>query len=370
MVQIPLVDLKAQYEIYKEEIDEAVSKVISNTAFVGGPFVKSFEENFATFCGTKFAIGVANGTCALFLALIALDIEPGDEIIVPTNTFIATAEAVTAVGAKPVFVDVEPLTYNIDPDEIKKSITKKSRAIIPVHLYGQPADMESIQEIADTHHLEVIEDAAQAHEAQYGNKRVGGFGRLACFSFYPGKNLGAYGDAGAVVTNDERLFRKIAMLRDHGRKTKYYYEMPGFNMRMDGIQGAILDVKLRHLPKWNKARQNIAARYSALLENTPEIKTPQIARDRTHVFHLYVVETDKRDELKQHLNGQGIGSGIHYPVPLHLQPAYQHFNYREGDMPVSEKASQRILSLPIYPELSEENITRVVNAIKNFYNKD
>jgi dTDP-4-amino-4,6-dideoxygalactose transaminase len=330
-----------------------------------GQNVKAFEKEFAAFCGAKHALGVANGTEALMLALRACDVGEGDEVITAANTFIATAEAVTSTGAQVVFADVNPDTYNIEVSEIEHRITPKTKAIIPVHLYGQPADMDPINEIARKHGLRVIEDAAQAHGAEYNGRRAGNLGEVACFSFYPGKNLGAYGDSGAVVTNDPEIARKIGMLRNHGRAEKHEHQMEGLNSRMDEIQGAVLRVKLRHLSDWNDLRRTKAELYNRLLEDV-DVTVPVAADNVQHVYHLYVIRTTKRNALRTHLGDNGISTGIHYPRPLHLQPAYRHLNHSEGDFPISEAYSRQILSLPMCPELSEEGIERVCSEIKVF----
>lgn len=363
--KIPLVDLKAQYAAIKEEIDAAIRRVLESCSFVGGEELERFEERFAAFCEVKYAIGVGNGTDALFLALRALGIGPGDEVIVPAFTFIATAEAVSATGARPIFVDVDEKTATLDPEAMKAAITPRTVAVIPVHLYGRAAAMEPILEIARRHGLAVVEDAAQAHGARYQGRRVGSLGTIGCFSFYPSKNLGAYGDGGAVVTNDESLARRIRMLRDHGRTQKYVHEMEGFNSRLDSLQAAILNVKLNYLEQWNRRRETIAARYQALLSNLPNIQLFAPARAEEHVYHLYVVRLKNRDYLMQEMSKKGIQTGIHYPLPLHLQPAYRSHGYREGDFPVSECLSREVLSLPMFAELEEgkqEYIVRVVQA--------
>lgn len=363
-MNIPLVDLKAQYQSIKSEIDNAIQGILDNTAFIGGQAVRDFETNFARFCTAKHCVGVASGTDALFLALQALDIGHGDEVIVPANSFIATSEVVTAVGAKVVFVDVDEHSYNIDVSKIEDKITARTRAIIPVHLYGQPADMDPINEIADRHNLKVIEDSAQAHGAEYKGTRTGTLGDVACFSFYPGKNLGAYGDAGAVVTNDREIAKKVRMMANHGRLKKYDHLFEGVNSRLDGIQAAILDVKLKHLEDWTASRRKIAASYNDLLSDLEEVVLPKEEPYAKHVYHLYVIRTANRDVVKECLEEKGISTGIHYPTPLHLQPSYKYLGHKEGDFPVTEQCSKEILSLPMFPELGRKEIEKIVQLTK------
>jgi dTDP-4-amino-4,6-dideoxygalactose transaminase len=363
---IPFVDLKVQYNSIKDEIDEAVQRVLDTTSFIMGKDLIKFEEEFALFCDVKHAIGVANGSDALILALKACGIGEGDEVITVPHTFIATTEAISNVGGKVVFVDIDPKTYTIDVPKIEEKITEKTKAIIPVHLYGQPADMDPIMELAKKYNLKVIEDAAQAHGAEYKGKKVGSIGDVGCFSFYPGKNLGAYGDAGIVVTNNERMAEKVRLLRNHGRITKKYeHEIEGYSSRLDNLQAAILRVKLRHLNKWNDSRRNNANRYNELLSNIGGTITPYEADYAKHVYHLYVIRTEERDKLREELKSKGIATGIHYPIPLHLQPAYNYLGYREGDFPVTEECSQKILSLPMFAELTDEQIEEIVKIIKN-----
>jgi len=364
---IPFVDLKAQYESIKEEIDAAIAEVISNTAFIGGPFVKSFESAFAEFCNVKHCVGVGNGTDALFIALKALGIGDGDEVITSANSFIATSEAITMTGAKVVFVDINPTTYNIDVEQIEEKITKNTKAIIPVHLYGQPADMDSILDLAKKHNLKIIEDAAQAHGAVYKGRQIGSIGDMACFSFYPGKNLGAYGDAGAIVTDDEDLAVKVRMIANHGRVEKYNHEIEGTNSRLDGLQAAILEVKLRHLPEWTESRRKNAYLYNELLKNT-NLVTPIEIADINAVYHLYVVKVkaDIRRKFQDYLKTKEISSGIHYPIALPNLKAYEYLGYSEGDFPVASRASYEIVSLPMFPELKESQIEYITKAIKEF----
>jgi dTDP-4-amino-4,6-dideoxygalactose transaminase len=362
-MSIPLVDLKAQYRACKDEIDAAIQDVVDNTSFIMGPKLKQFEDDFAAFCRAKQAIGVASGTEALQMAFLALGIGPGDEVITTSHTFFATAEMLGHLGARPVFVDIDLGTYNIDPAKIEAAITPRTRALLPVHLYGQPAEMDAILKIAEKHGLPVIEDAAQAHGAEYKGRRVGSMGRIACFSFYPGKNLGAYGDAGAVVTDDDELADKIRMLRDHGRREKYEHLVEGWPARMDTLQAAILRAKLRHLEEWNEARRRHAARYNELLADLDVVRPYEPEHVRA-VYHLYVIRVDRRDEVLRALNERGIGAGIHYPIPLHLQPAYEYLGYERGDLPLTEEAADQVLSLPLYPELTEEQIQEVVGTLR------
>jgi len=364
---IPFVDLKAQYDSIKEEIDEAIQSVLNNTSFIMGEELKKFEEEFARFCDSKYAIGVANGSDALILALRACGIGEGDEVITVPHTFISTAEAISIVGGKIVFTDINPKNYTIDVTKIEEKITGRTRAIIPVHLYGQPADMDPIIKLAKKYNLRIIEDAAQAHGAEYKGKKVGSIGDEACFSFYPGKNLGAYGDAGMVVTNNEEIAEKVKLLRNHGRITKKYeHEIEGYSSRLDNLQAAILRVKLKYLNKWNESRRRNAKKYNELLKNIGGIITPHEADYAKHVYHLYVIATENRDKLREELKSEGIATGIHYPIPLHLQPAYNYLGFKRGDFPITDECSQKILSLPMFAELNDEQIENIVEIIKNF----
>lgn len=366
-MQVPFLDLKTQYVAIKDEIHAAVNEVMERTAFAGGPFVAQFEKEFASFCNCRQAIGVGNGTDALWLSLIALGIGPGDEVITVPNTFIATFEAINYCGAKPVFVDIDETTHTMNPELIKAAITQKTKAIIPVHLFGQTADMDPIMAIAREHGLYVIEDACQAHGATYKNRKAGSIGDTGCFSFYPGKNLGAYGEAGAVTTNNDAVAEKIRMLRDHGQTKKYYHSLIGWNARMDGIQGAILSVKLKYLADWNEARRKHAAKYTQLLSSVKEVITPREAADNEHIYHIYAIRIKERDKLMAYLAEKGISCNIHYPVPIHLQDAYSSLNNDRGSFPVSEKCAAEYLSLPMYAELTADQIDWVVNQIKVFY---
>ncbi len=364
-MKIPLVDLKAQYDTIKNEIHTAIFHTLETSQFILGEGVEGFEQDFAKYCGTRFAVGTNSGTSALHMALLALGIGPGDEVITVSQTFIATAEAISWVGARPVFIDIDEKTYCMDPSKIEKAVTKKTKVILPVHLYGHPADMDPILAAAEKHHLWVVEDACQAHGALYKGKRVGGLGHAACFSFYPGKNLGAYGEGGAVVTNDPDMATKIRKLRNHGGLRKYEHEMIGMNARLEGIQGAILRVKLPFLDQWNEQRRKNAARYHDLLKRL-DVVLPEEASYAKSVFHVYVVRIKDRDRLNAYLNDHGISSIIHYPVPNHLLPFYRALGYKEGALPVTEKVSKEVLSLPLYPELTEEQMRYVAETIQSF----
>ncbi len=362
-MQIPLVDLKAQYASIKFEVDAAIQRVLDNTSFILGQEVAEFEAAFARYVDAKGAVGIASGTAALSLSLLACGVGPGDEVITTAHTFIATAEAISHVGARPVFVDIDPRTYTLAPNCVEDAITPHTRAILPVHLYGQPADMAPLLEIAQRRSLWLIEDAAQAHGAEYRGKRCGALGHLACFSFYPGKNLGAYGDAGAVTGNDETLLAKVRKLRDHGRISKYEHDEIGYGERLDALQAAVLGVKLPHLEAWTEARRAHARLYSWLLADC-DVVTPYELPDVRHVYHLYVIRTSRREEMLAHLKTRGIGAGVHYPTPLHRQPAYLKQGYGSVRLPITEKAAADVLSLPMYPELTEDQIQTVVDAIK------
>jgi dTDP-4-amino-4,6-dideoxygalactose transaminase len=359
---IPFVDLKAQYNSIKTEIDAAVFKALDSTQFVLGSEVVALEAEFSHYCDAEYGIAVNTGTSALHLALLAAGISPGDEVITTPFTFVATVAAICYTGATPVFVDIDPISYTIDVRQIEAAITPRTKAIVPVHLYGQPADMDPILDIARRYGLTVIEDAAQAHRAEYKGQRVGSIGDLGCFSFYPGKNLGAYGEGGMIVTNNPEYAHKIEMLRDWGQKRKYHHVLKGYNYRMDGLQGAILRVKLRHLDKWTQARRAIAAEYDKLLAKA-DVITPTVMPYSHHAYHIYAVRSQSRDALQQQLHEQGIQTGIHYPIPVHLQPAYADLGYQLGDFPHAELAAQEVLSLPMFAELSPEQIEIVSDAI-------
>ena len=366
-MDIPLVDLKAQYDAIKVEIDQAIRNVIYDAAFIKGRYVKDFEDIFARTIGVKHCIGVGNGTDALFIAMRTLGIGQGDEVITTANSFIATSEAITMTGAKIVFVDIDPITFNIDINKIEEKITSKTKAIIPVHLYGHPADLGPIIKIAKKHHISVIEDAAQAHLAEYKGKVVGGIGDMGCFSFYPGKNLGAYGDAGAIVTNYDEFAQNARMFSDHGRISKFDHEFEGFNSRMDGLQGAILKIKLKHLGSWTEKRRKVASLYGEMLKEITDIIKPKEATYARHVYHLYVIRIKERDALKEFLQSKSIATGIHYPLALPNLSAYRYLGHVPSDFPVSSRYQDEILSLPIYPELNEDQIQYITNSLKEFF---
>lgn len=365
-VTIPFLDLKSQFESIRNEIMDALDKVLVSGQFVGGEWVERFEEQFARFVGSRFAIGVGSGTAALELALKTAGVAADDEVIVPANSFFATAEAVSNIGARPMFGDVNPLTFHLDATSVGRLITPRTRAIIAVHLYGRAMDMTALQEVAERHALTIIEDAAQAHGTERNGVSVGGSGRLTCFSFYPGKNLGAYGDGGAVTCNDPVHAERLRLLRDHGSPAKYVHVIVGTNSRLDAIQAAVLSVKLRYLREWNARRIQHAMAYVARLRNAC-VQVPEVPSGREHNFHLFVVRVKNRDLLRQHLQARGIGTGIHYPQPLHLTPAYRELGYAmPGSLPVSEALAQEILSLPMYPELSDDQIDQVSETIVQF----
>ncbi|WP_428425429.1 DegT/DnrJ/EryC1/StrS family aminotransferase [Pararhizobium sp.] len=362
---IPFLDLKAQYASIKDEIDTAVLGVLASAQYVLGPEVSQFEEEFAAYCDAKHAVAVNTGTSALHLALLAAGVGPGDEVITVPFTFVATVSAVCYAGALPVFVDVEPVTLTMDPAKLEAAITPRTKAIVPVHLYGQMADMDAIMAIAGRHGIAVIEDACQAHGAEYKGRRAGSIGASGCFSFYPGKNLGACGEGGIVVTNNDAHAKAIRMLRDWGQERRYHHLVKGFNYRMDGIQGAILRVKLRHLDAWTAARRTHAARYSSLLSGLDTVETPTEVAYRRHVYHVYAIRCRDRDALHRALEAEGIQSGLHYPIPVHLQKAHEDLGYRPGDFPVSEAAARSVLSLPIYPEMTARQVEQVVAAVEH-----
>lgn len=367
-MKIPFLDLRAQYNSINEEVQASIQDVFNDTAFASGPYVEKFESNFSSFCNAKYCIAVNSGTSALHLALLAHGISPGDEIITVPNSFIATTWAISYCGAKPIFVDVDPQTWLINTDLIEKAITPKTKAILPVHLYGQPANMIHVNEIAKKYNLTVIEDAAQAHAATYKGEKIGSLGNTTCFSFYPGKNLGAYGEGGAIVTDDKEMALKMQKLRNHGQSERYYHDLLGYNYRMDGLQGAILNVKLKYLAQWTNKRNEIALNYQKSLNIIDAIQTPYINEEVTSAFHLYVIHTDKREILNNYLNEKGISTGFHYPVPIHLQKPYLSLNHSKGDFPISEFNAEKCLSLPMYPELNEEQISYISNTIINYFN--
>ncbi|MDH7514082.1 MAG: DegT/DnrJ/EryC1/StrS family aminotransferase [Clostridiales bacterium] len=365
---IPIIDLKAQYASIEREIDEAIKRVLRSGHFILGPEVEALEKEVANLCGCKYGIGVASGTDALILAIKAVGIGPGDEVITTPFTFVATASSIVHCGAKPVFVDIDPLTFNINPDLIEKAITKKTKAIIPVHLYGQPAEMDKIMEIARAHNLIVIEDAAQAIGAKYKGRPVGQFGIAGCLSFFPTKSLGGYGDGGMVVTNDAELAERVGMLRIHGSKPRYYYHIIGANSRLDALQAAIIRAKLPYLAGWTVQRQMLANQYDKALSNVHLIKIPFRAPSCSHIFHQYTIRVTggKRDPLKSFLADRGVASAVYYPMPLHLQSCFRELDYKQGDFPESEKASHEVISLPMFPELSEKELYLISNAVADF----
>jgi len=376
-MQVPFVDLKTQYKQIEHEVLPMITEAMANGAFIGGPQVLNFEAEFAEFCDSAYCAGVNSGTDALRFALMVVGVGPDDEVITVPNTFIATTEAISQVGATPAFVDIDEQTYNMDPnklDEYLKSRNRQSaignriRAVIPVHLYGQPADMDPIVEIALDHNLAVVEDACQAHGALYKGRKAGSLSTVGCFSFYPGKNLGAYGEGGAIVTQDEETANKIRMLRDHGQAKKYFHDMEGYNGRLDAIQAGVLRIKLKRLSDWNQSRREHAALYNELLSDTDGITLPFEADFARSVYHLYVILVDDREGLQKLLGDKGIATGLHYPLPLHLQKAYEHLDYKEGSFPVTEKVAKTLLSLPMYPELTRQQIEYVAASIKEFMN--
>ncbi len=368
-MSIPLVDLKAQYKQIEDEINEAIQGVVRSGQFILGPEVEAFESEMATYCDTKYAIGVASGTDALQLALLACGIKPGDEVITTPFTFIATAETIAKCGATPVFADIDPKTYNIDPVKLESKINNKTKAILPVHLYGQPVDINPILDLARRYELKIVEDCAQALGAEYKGKKVGSLGDVGCLSFFPSKVLGAYGDGGMIVTNDPDIAERARILRNHGCKEKYYHLIPGFNSRLDSLQAAILRVKLRHLNEWIELRRQKASLYCQPLERVDGIKPPYVAPYSYHIFNYYTIRLNlrsKRDKLKEFLSSQDVATAIYYPLSLHLQEVYKPLGYRPSDFPRSEQAQEEVLSLPIYPELEDQQIKETVRLIKVF----
>lgn len=363
---VPFVDLKAQYAALKPELDSAIQDVLVRCDFIFGKDVAAFEEEFARYCDAAHAIGVSTGTDALRLALLAAGIGPGDEVITAANTFIATTEAISQVGATFRLVDVDTRTFNMEPGEVDAAVTPRTKALLPVHLYGQPADMDPILAVAQRRGLLVIEDACQAHGARYKGRRAGSMGDLAAFSFYPAKNLGAYGDAGAVVTHSPDLARQVRLLQNHGQKSKYEHVTEGYCNRLDTIQAAVLRVKLRYLDDWNARRRQVAAWYDERLADLPVVR-PSVADGVEHVYHLYVIRTEDRDALQAHLAERGIGTGLHYPIPLHLTEAYRDWGFRRGQFPVTERAAQEILSLPMFAEMTESQVDEVADAMRAFF---
>ena len=363
--KIPCLDLRGQHQQIKKEIFEAFEKVYESTAFSGGPFVEEFEKKFADYTDTKYTIGVSNGTTALHLAMLALGIGAGDEVIIPANTFIATAWGVSHAGATPVFVDCDSTTWEIDPSKIEAKITSKTKAIIGVHLYGQPFDIDAVNSICAKHNLFLIEDAAQAQGARYKTKTVGSFGEMACFSFYPGKNLGACGEAGGITTNKEKYYKHLQSLRNHGSTVRYYHDEIGYNYRMGGLEGASLSVKLNYLEAWNNRRRAIAKKYLSEIKN-PKIKMQAQPQWADSIFHLFVITSEHKDQLIKYLNEKNIFPALHYPVPCHLQKAYAYLNYKKGDFPNSEYLAANCLSLPMFAELTDEEVNYVIETINIF----
>jgi dTDP-4-amino-4,6-dideoxygalactose transaminase len=366
MMNVPFLDLKVQYRQIESEVLPVVTEAMQNGAFIGGPQVSGFEEEFAAFCDSRYCVGVGSGTDALRFALMAAGVGGGHEVITVPNTFIATTEAISQTGARPVFVDVDPQTCNLDPEKIEAKITARTKAIVPIHLYGQPADMDPITEIADRHGLAVVEDACQAHGALYKDKKAGSMGLAGCFSFYPGKNLGAFGEGGAVVTQEERTAETIRMIRDHGQNKKYYHDVEGYNGRLDAIQAGVLRIKLKRLAAWNESRRKNAAYYNERLSDIPGIQLPVEADYARSVYHLYVIHTDRRDAMQQFLADKGIATGLHYPKPLHLQNAYAHLGLAEGAFPAAENSARHLLSLPMFAELTRDQMDYVADSIKEF----
>lgn len=361
---VPFSDMKARHAPLRAEFLRAIGGVIDSGAFSGGPFVESFEDDFAAYCGTRHAVGVGNGTEALWLTMLAMGIGPGDEVITVPMTFVATVEAICRAGAKPVFVDIDERTYTMNPAALGSVLTRKTKAIIPVHLFGQPADMDPILEFARKHSLRVIEDAAQAHGAEYKGRRAGSIGDAGCFSFYPGKNLGAFGEAGAVVTGQEDLAAKIRVLGNHGQLLKNRHSVVGWNCRMDGIQAAVLGVKLRHLDGENRMRRDHALRYDRAFADLPGVLPPAVADGGLHVFHIYAARVRDRRDLIRALEAKEVGCGVHYPVPIHLQEAYRNLGCKRGDFPVSERCADEFVSLPMFPEMTPEQIALVTGAVR------
>lgn len=363
---IPFVDLHPQHDPLAGEIHQAIARVASAGDFILGNDVRAFEEEFAAFCGAKFAVGVDSGISSLELALRAMNIGPGDEVITVSHTFIATVSSISFTGATPVFVDIDPAAYNIDVSRLEAAITPRTRAILPVHLYGQAADMDVILATARYHKLVVIEDACQSHGAKYRGQRVGSLGDAGCFSFYPAKNLGAFGDGGMFVTSDPQLAEKVRMLRNYGQREKYHHAFLAFNRRLDTLQAAILRVKLKHLDRWNAQRRAAAEQYDRLLKNIPDLQRPAVGPERDHVYHLYVIQHPRRDALADHLNKNGVATGLHYPIPVHLQECYRSLPSANVNLQVTQRVASRVLSLPIFPGITADQIARVCDLVGQF----
>ncbi len=365
---VPYLDLKAQLKPLRAEIDAAIARTLDNCSFCLGPDVAQFEKDFAAFCGAQHALGFNSGTSALHVAMLLLGVGPGDEVITTPYTFIATSWAISYCGAKPVYVDIDEATFNLNPALIEKAITPRTKAVLPVHLYGQPFDVDAVAAVCQKHNLPFVEDAAQAHGAKYKGKSIGTFGAVSCFSFYPAKNLGACGEGGALVTNDAALAARAKSLREHGSTVRYHHDEVGYNYRLEGIQGAVLGVKLKHLAHWTRERQRVAVRYAELLKDTP-LQLPTVTAGNESAWHLYTVRSPRRDELKKFLDENKIGNAVHYPMPLHLQKVYANLGYQPGDFPVAEKASREVLSLPMFPELTNAQIQRVADVVKDFFRR-
>jgi dTDP-4-amino-4,6-dideoxygalactose transaminase len=368
-MKVPLLDLKRQYKAIKPEIDQAIQKVLDNTMFIMGPEVKELEEKIAQYCGAKHGVGVASGTDALLLSLRALGVGPGDEVVTTTFSFFATAGVISRLGAVPVFVDIEPKTFNIDPQRLESAITPKTKAIMPVHLYGQIAEMDEIMKIAGKRGVPVVEDAAQAIGAEYKGKKAGQFGATGCFSFFPSKNLGAYGDGGIITTNDDNLAALLKKLRVHGSQPKYFHSVVGYNSRLDTLQAAILIIKLKYLPEWHEARRQKADKYNQLLAGIRQVTIPFVHSYNYHIYHQYTILVENRDGLKDHLKAREIGFDTYYPLPLHMQECYKDLNYKPGSLPVSERLAGQAISLPVFPELTNQEQEFVTGAIREFYSK-
>jgi dTDP-4-amino-4,6-dideoxygalactose transaminase len=363
---VPYLDLAAQMRPLRKEIDAAIARTLDQCSFCLGPDVAQFEKDFARFCGAAHCVGFNSGTSALHVAMLLLNVGRDDEVITTPMTFVATSWAISYVGAKPVYVDIEDATFNLNPKLVERAITPRTKAVVPVHLYGHPVDLDPLLKVCRQHNLPLVEDACQAHGAKYRGKPVGTFGAISCYSFYPGKNLGAYGEGGALVTNDAAFAARARSLREHGSTQRYYHDEVGFNYRMEGIQGAVLGVKLKHLETWTQERQRVAHRYHELLASTP-LQLPIQAEYAQSAYHLYVVRHPRRDALKKHLEASHVGCALHYPLPLHLQKCYACLGHQEGDFPVTEKAARECLSLPIYPEMTDAQIQRVASVIQDFF---